>query len=62
MVDTDCVVFGWGELKRSQVDRANEVIGLVPNEKQFCIKKTKNSKFPRHPLFLSGDLKPTSWL
>ncbi|MEC5425891.1 DUF1643 domain-containing protein [Virgibacillus sp. C22-A2] len=62
IAEADCAIFAWGELKREHRERANEVICLVPEEKQFCIKKNVNGQFPRHPLFLRGDLEPIRWV
>jgi hypothetical protein len=59
--ETDCVIFGWGELEKSYPLRVREIKELVPNTKQFCIKKTTNGLYPRHPLFLSAELNPIPW-
>ncbi|MBT2729507.1 DUF1643 domain-containing protein [Bacillus sp. ISL-75] len=56
------VIFGWGELEKDFISRVKEVKNFVPLEKQFCIKKTADGRYPRHPLFLSAELTPIPWI
>ena len=59
--EADRVIFGWGEVEKRFPKRAGEVKALVPTEKQFCLSRTANGKYPRHPSRLRRDLLPVSW-
>ncbi|MGO4889569.1 DUF1643 domain-containing protein [Anaerobacillus sp. MEB173] len=59
--DSECVIFSWGKLVKDHQDMVEEVTKLVPAEKQFCIKKTEDGLYPRHPLFLPKNYKPIPW-
>ena len=56
--DSNRVILGWGEKYGSINNRDQMVKTLLVDYKLDCIKKTKNGKHPRHPLYLKGDLLP----
>ena len=55
------VVLAWGEQKTLYRKRVNEVLNIVPLDKQYCIEKSKSGKFPKHPLYLKEDLQLIPW-
>ena len=52
------IILSWGESYGSLNNRAAVVKDLLSNYQLYCIKKTKNGRHPRHPLFLKADLQP----
>ncbi len=53
-MESAIVVFAWGCFKQHK-SRMNDVIKMFPNA--YCIQKSKEG-YPKHPLYLKGDLKP----
>jgi len=49
------VIFAWGANVLNTKGHLRKVLDLIPNGK--CLGKTQNG-FPKHPLYLKGDLKP----
>jgi len=62
--DSDKVILAWGENgdKVKNRELAQQVIHMVDREKCYCIEKSANGRFPKHPLFLSKGLKPVRWI
>ncbi|UOR13573.1 DUF1643 domain-containing protein [Halobacillus amylolyticus] len=56
---SETIVLAWGEKYASIRNRKAEVLKMLQGYELHCIKKTKNGKHPRHPLYLKGDLNPT---
>ncbi|XAK55451.1 DUF1643 domain-containing protein [Bacillus inaquosorum] len=56
----DKIILAWGNTLNGKVfnRRKKEVLELLKGHSHYCIKKTKDNKFPRHPLYLSSELKP----
>jgi hypothetical protein len=56
--EAEKIVFAWGQSFKGTVfrKRENEVVQLLKDFPHFCILKTKDSKYPRHPLYLRKDL------
>ncbi|MFD2924758.1 DUF1643 domain-containing protein [Halobacillus naozhouensis] len=52
------IVLAWGEKYTSIRNRKVEVLQMLQKYNLHCIKKTKNGKHPRHPLYLKKDLTP----
>ncbi|WP_163528832.1 DUF1643 domain-containing protein [Halobacillus ihumii] len=52
------IILAWGEKFTSIRNRKVEVLQMLQGYNLHCIKKTKNGKHPRHPLFLKKDLTP----
>ncbi|UOQ92303.1 DUF1643 domain-containing protein [Halobacillus shinanisalinarum] len=55
---SETTVLAWGEKYASIRNRKAEVLEMLKGYDLHCIKKTKNGKHPRHPLFLKKDLNP----
>ncbi|WP_227394380.1 DUF1643 domain-containing protein [Jeotgalibacillus aurantiacus] len=55
---SDLTILAWGEKHGSILNRNREILRLFKDSDPHCIKKTKNGKHPRHPLFLKADLMP----
>lgn len=56
----DKIILAWGNAFNGEVfnKREKEVLELLKDYSCYCIKKTRDDKFPRHPLYLSSELKP----
>lgn len=52
------IILSWGEKYGSINNRDAEIKELLSNYPLYCIKKTKNERHPRHPLYLKADLQP----
>ncbi|MUV36981.1 hypothetical protein JNUCC1_00787 [Lentibacillus sp. JNUCC-1] len=51
VMQSEKVVFAWGEKGSKNNKVVEEVLALVEDEKRFCIKRSKTkAKFPLHPL------------
>lgn len=61
--DSDKVIFAWGREGRDKEGGrlAANVIQMVDPDKRYCIEKSADGTFPKHPLFLSASLKPIRW-
>lgn len=47
----DVVVCAWGEFKQAySTGRAKQVLEMIPEEKRYCLRKTKAGN-PWHPLY-----------
>lgn len=58
--DSEQVILAWGQSIRSPFvkRRIQEVMYLLRERDSYCLKRTVDGKYPKHPLFLKGDLVP----
>lgn len=54
---TNKIIFAWGAFKQHKA-RMEEVIKMFPDA--YCLGKSKDG-FPKHPLYLKSNLKPTKF-
>ncbi|WDH75344.1 DUF1643 domain-containing protein [Exiguobacterium marinum] len=60
MKDSQKVILAWGQSIRSPFvkRRTQEVMYLLREQDSYCLERTVDGKYPKHPLFLRGDLVP----
>ena len=61
MKDSEQVIVAWGAgIPRPHgIQRIQEVLHLLREQDSYCLERTVDGKYPKHPLFLRGDLVPT---
>ena len=60
MKDSEQVIVAWGAgiPKPHGIQRIQEVLYLLREQDSYCLERTVDGRYPRHPLFLRGDLVP----